>query len=92
MCSFSNKRVILLALPDNCSCNYNCSYVKVNAGVSGQTFVYPLKTAFYLCEYVTISNTVDIILQPIDKGNNIQSLRKVSLHSPENEHFKLGVW
>ena len=27
---------------------------KVNAGVSGQTFVYPLKIAFYLYEYVTI--------------------------------------
>ena len=26
---------------------------KVNAGVSGQTFVYPLKIAFYLYEYVT---------------------------------------
>ena len=26
---------------------------KVNAGVSGQTFVYPLKIAFYLSKYVT---------------------------------------
>ena len=26
---------------------------KVNVGVSGQTFAYPLKTAFYLCEYIT---------------------------------------
>ena len=43
---------------------YGCD--KVNAGVSGQTFVYPLKTAFYLCEYVTISKIVDIILEPID--------------------------
>ena len=42
------------------------SVSKVNAGVSGQTFVYPLKTAFYLCEYVTISKIVDIILEPID--------------------------
>ena len=55
--------------------------------VSGQTFVYPLKTTFYLCEYVTISKTVDIVLQPIDKGNNVQSLRKVGLHSPEHERF-----
>ena len=39
---------------------------KVNAGVSGQTFVYPLNTSFYLCEYVTISKTVDIVLEPID--------------------------
>ena len=36
-------------------------------GVSGQTFVYALKTTFNLCEYhVTISKTVDIVLQPID--------------------------
>ena len=27
--------------------------IKVNAGVSGQTFVYPLKIAFYLSEYAT---------------------------------------
>ena len=39
---------------------------KVNAGVSGQTFVYLLKAAFYLCEYVTTLKTIDIVLQPID--------------------------
>ena len=27
---------------------------KVNVGVSGQTFVYPLIIAFYLYEYVTV--------------------------------------
>ena len=62
---------------------------KVNAGVSGQTFVYSLETALCLCEYVTILKTVDIIIQPIDKRNNVQGSRKVTLHSPENEHFKL---
>ena len=31
----------------------NKCWCKVNAGVSGQTFVYPLKIAFYLYEYVT---------------------------------------
>ena len=39
---------------------------KVTAGVSGRTYVYSIKTAIYLCEYVTISKTVDIVLQPID--------------------------
>ena len=58
-------------------------------GVSGHSFVRPLKIFFYLCEYVTTSKTVDIILQPIDQGSNVQSSRKVSLHSPENECFKL---
>ena len=39
---------------------------KVNEGVSGQTFVYSSETLFCLCEYSTISKTVDIVLQPID--------------------------
>ena len=56
-------------------------------GVSGHSFVRPLKIFFYLCEYVATSKTVDIILQPIDQGSNVQSSRKVSLHSPENECF-----
>ena len=30
------------------------------------SYIRPVKTAFYLCEYVTISKTVDIVLQPID--------------------------
>ena len=35
-------------------------------GFRTKTFAYPLKTAFYLYEYVTISKTVDIFLQPVD--------------------------
>ena len=31
---------------------------KINAGVSGHSFVCPLKMAFYLCEYVTTSKIV----------------------------------
>ena len=44
----------------------NIASYKVIAGVSGQTFVYSLETPFCLCEYATISKTVDIVIQPID--------------------------
>ena len=57
--------------------------------VSGYSFVCHLKVSFYLCEYITTSETLEIFLQPIDRGNNVLNLRKVSVYSPENECIKL---